>query len=88
MLDKLFSKNKNAGKSAISDEDMLKYTGKTKAEVVEWAKDRPDVAGNQSCATVGAGPAGGGGLTGWGPIAKAKFPPTPTAKKELDDESD
>ncbi|KAF9870655.1 hypothetical protein CkaCkLH20_11961 [Colletotrichum karsti] len=41
--------------SEISEEDMLKYTGKTKAELTAWAKDRPGVGGNQPAGKVDAG---------------------------------
>ncbi|KAG7286410.1 hypothetical protein NEMBOFW57_008720 [Staphylotrichum longicolle] len=84
----------------ISEEDMLKYTGKTKAELQDWAKDRPGVAGNQAAGTLAMGPASGlggaaasEGFGGWGPDAagKLKFPPKPQENKKannLDAEDD
>ncbi|KAF4839666.1 hypothetical protein CGCSCA4_v011092 [Colletotrichum siamense] len=39
----------------ISEEDMLKYTGKSKEELKEWAKDRPDVGKNQAAGRVDRG---------------------------------
>ena len=82
MFDKLFTKKKAA--TPIPDEDLLKYTGKTKDEINNWAKDRPGVAGNQNPGSITAGhPTGFGGYEaakgygGWGPSTNAdpKFPP-------------
>ncbi|KAJ0385829.1 hypothetical protein COL922a_005634, partial [Colletotrichum nupharicola] len=39
----------------ISEEDMPKYTGKSKEELKEWAKDRPDVGKNQEAGRVDRG---------------------------------
>lgn len=41
--------------SGPSDEDVLKYTGKDRDELNEWARDRPGVGGNQEPGQVGAG---------------------------------
>jgi hypothetical protein len=83
----------------ISDEDMQKYTGKTRAEINEWGKDREDVAGNQLAGKLAMGPTSGlggvavaGGYGGWGPSVegKAKFPQEKKSdvpeKKVVDDE--
>lgn len=68
----------------ISDKDMEKYTGMTRDELQDWAKDRDGVAGNQAAGKLDAGPASGfagyeaaHGVGGWGTDAKgdAKFPP-------------
>ncbi|KAJ0373541.1 hypothetical protein COL26b_008262 [Colletotrichum chrysophilum] len=77
--------DKNNGRDkVISDEDLLKYTGKTREEINAWAKDRPGVAGNQAAGTLAAGPATGfGGMAtadgfgGWGTDAgsEPKYPP-------------
>lgn len=84
----------------ISEEDMVKYTGMTKAEMQEWAKDRPGVAGNQPAGKLAMGSATGfsgyetsKGYGGWGPGAEGelKFPPNPGAgrkSKNLDDEDE
>ncbi|KAG7288523.1 hypothetical protein NEMBOFW57_004876 [Staphylotrichum longicolle] len=84
----------------ISDEDMVKYTGMTKAEMQEWAKDRPGVAGNQPAGKLAMGSATGfggyetsKGYGGWGPGAEGelKFPPKPATdrkSKNLDDEDE
>ncbi|KAK3935884.1 hypothetical protein QBC46DRAFT_40791 [Diplogelasinospora grovesii] len=83
----------------ISDEDLKKYTGMTKAELEEWAKDRPGVAANQPAGKLTVGPATGfggyetaHGYGGWGPSAgsdKLKFPPQKQQEgKKLDDEDD
>ncbi|KAK2752020.1 hypothetical protein CKAH01_06306 [Colletotrichum kahawae] len=39
----------------ISEEDMRKYTGKSKEELKEWAKDRPDVGKNQAARRIDHG---------------------------------
>ncbi|AEO67626.1 uncharacterized protein THITE_2033989, partial [Thermothielavioides terrestris NRRL 8126] len=70
----------------ISEEDLKKYTGMSKAQLTDWAKDRPGVAGNRAAGGVAIGQASGiggyeaaHGLGGWGPDAagKLKFPPKP-----------
>ncbi len=73
----------------ISDEDMLKYTGKSRGEISEWAKDQPHVAGNRLAGTIGAGATPIGGTDHWAPVGKQelKFPPqTQASKKGLDDD--
>lgn len=87
---------KSGRNKTISDEDMKKYTGRTKGEINEWAKTAPGVAGNQAAGKIDAGPATGfGGLEasqgygGWGPDSqgKPKFPPQPpqgSKEKKLD----
>ncbi|KAK0619556.1 hypothetical protein B0T14DRAFT_403237, partial [Immersiella caudata] len=37
---------KNNRNVRIPDEELKKYTNMTLAEIMEWAKDRPGVAGN------------------------------------------
>ncbi|EXJ90717.1 hypothetical protein A1O1_03821 [Capronia coronata CBS 617.96] len=37
----------------LSDEELKKYTGKDGAELQEWARNRPGVAGNQSAGRIG-----------------------------------
>ncbi|KAK4459734.1 hypothetical protein QBC42DRAFT_231085 [Cladorrhinum samala] len=71
---------KNHRTKQISDEDMLKYTGKSRAELGEWSKSAPGVGGNQAAGTLAAGPASGfggmaaaEGLGGWGFGAKGKL---------------
>ncbi|KAH7244184.1 pyridoxal phosphate-dependent transferase [Fusarium redolens] len=81
-----------AGKKSVplSDEDILKYTGKTRDELSTWADTQPGVGKNQLAGSVTAGPISGlggvamaDGLGGWGPSAHPndknrgmKFPPT------------
>ncbi|KAJ4260402.1 hypothetical protein NW762_007141 [Fusarium torreyae] len=95
-----------AGKESkpLSDEDILKYTGKTRDELNTWAKTQPGVAGNQLAGRAAIGPAAGlggvaigEGLGGWGPSAEPndenrgmKFPPSkaPPAKEIGDSEVD
>ncbi|KAK5945981.1 hypothetical protein PMZ80_000120 [Knufia obscura] len=62
------------GVSSMSDEDLKKYTGKTREELDDWSKTTPGVAGGQAAGsltaggTSGIGMAGGAGegLGGWG----------------------
>ncbi|PNP75410.1 hypothetical protein FNYG_11214 [Fusarium nygamai] len=81
-----------AGKKSVplSDEDILKYTGKTRDELSTWADTQPGVGKNQLAGSATAGPISGlggvamaDGLGGWGPSAHPndknrgmKFPPT------------
>lgn len=48
----------------IPDEELKKYTGMTMAEIKEWAKNRPGVAGNQPAGLGGYAVSQGYG--GWG----------------------
>lgn len=75
---------KHGRNKTISDEDLVKYTGKTRAEIIEWGKTAPGVAGNQPAGKISMGPASGlggyeasQGYGGWGFDAeqKMKFPP-------------
>ncbi|KAL7936484.1 hypothetical protein V8C35DRAFT_234766 [Trichoderma chlorosporum] len=78
----------------LTDEDILKYTGKTRDELNEWADNQPGVGKNQAAGklTVGAssgfaGAAAAGGLGGWGAegTRKMKFPPQEKPAKNVDD---
>ncbi|OAP55960.1 hypothetical protein AYL99_10112 [Fonsecaea erecta] len=40
--------------SGLSDEDIMKYTGKDRSELNEWAQNRPGVGGNQDAGRVGS----------------------------------
>lgn len=81
----LYQRFKDAKASKpIPDKDLEKYTGMTKDELQDWAKDKDGVAGNQAAGKLNAGPASGfagyeaaHGVGGWGTDAKgdAKFPP-------------
>ncbi|KAF6805832.1 hypothetical protein CMUS01_14528 [Colletotrichum musicola] len=80
-----FQDKKTGRDNVISDEDLLKYTSKTRAEINDWAKDRPGVAGNRAAGTLAMGnttglgaAAAAGGHGGWGPDAgrEPKYPPT------------
>lgn len=71
-------------KPPVSDADLKKYTGMTRDELNDWARDRPHVAGNRLAGSIDVGPASGlGGMAagdgfgGWGPGASGdlKFPP-------------
>jgi hypothetical protein len=46
---------KNNRNIRIPDEELKKYTGMTLAEIMEWAKDRPGVAGNPPAGTMAYG---------------------------------
>lgn len=78
-------------KPPVSDEELKKYTGMTRDELNDWARDRPHVAGNQLAGSITVGPASGfGGMAagegygGWSPGAAAelKFPPQKEQKNE------
>ncbi|KAK1752012.1 hypothetical protein QBC47DRAFT_389453 [Echria macrotheca] len=99
----LYQRFQEAKNRPISDEEVRKYTGRSKDEIIEWGKTREGVAGNQAAGSLTAGghsgfgtAAGAGeGLGGWGPGANArlKFPPTPagakkTEPKELETDDD
>ncbi|KAI3535458.1 hypothetical protein CSPX01_11412 [Colletotrichum filicis] len=89
-----YQDKKSGRDTQISDEDLKRYTGKTKDEINDWAKDRPGVAGNRAAGTLTAGPASGfggvataGGFGGWGTDAGSdpKHPPPQKERKEIDD---
>ncbi len=70
---------------------MLKYTGKSRGEIKEWAKDRPHVGANQLAGKIGTGGTPVGGTDEWAPLGKQnlKFPPqSQESKKGLDEEEE
>ena len=80
----LYRRFHDGKRGEISPEDVLKYTGKSKDEINEWAKTAPGVAGNQAAGKLAMGGTTGlGGMAaaegygGWGPNSNApnKFPP-------------
>lgn len=92
-----FKDARSAPFNKITDEDLKKYTGMTKAELGEWSKDRPGVGGNKCAGDITNGPASGlggsaaaGGFGGWGPGARGdlKFPPQKKQAKTLDNETE
>ncbi|KAK0725214.1 hypothetical protein B0H67DRAFT_641662 [Lasiosphaeris hirsuta] len=55
---------KNGRNKTISEADLVQYTGKTKAELAEWAADRPGVGGNRLAGTLAMGTTTGlGGMS-------------------------
>ncbi|KAM0276113.1 hypothetical protein ACHAQH_007087 [Verticillium albo-atrum] len=50
----------------ISDADVAKYTGMSKEQLSDWAKDRPGVGGHQAAGKISVGPASGLGGMGAG----------------------
>ncbi|KAK0734600.1 hypothetical protein B0T26DRAFT_634073 [Lasiosphaeria miniovina] len=94
----LYQRFRDSKTGEISEEDVLKYTGKSKSQIMEWAKNEPGVAGNRAAGTLTMGETTGfGGLAtaegygGWGPNSNAplKFPPKqPAGKKVTDEDSD
>lgn len=74
-----------APRPVVSDADLLKHTGKTRAEFDAWRRSTPGVGANQLAGKTGLGPAPGlgGGIGGWGglganesgPHRGMKFPP-------------
>ncbi|OBR04900.1 hypothetical protein CH63R_11603 [Colletotrichum higginsianum IMI 349063] len=90
-----YQDKKTGRDTVISDEDLVKYTGKRRDEINDWAKDRPGVAGNRAAGTLAAGSASGfGGMAtadgygGWGMGAGSdpKHPPQPSRKGDADAE--
>ncbi|KAF9876537.1 hypothetical protein CkaCkLH20_05945 [Colletotrichum karsti] len=86
-----YEDKKTGRDKVIPDEDLLKYTGKTREEINAWAKDRPGVAGNRAAGTLAMGPATGfggaaaaDGYGGWGTDAgsEPKYPPQKTVSAE------
>jgi len=86
----LYRRFHDAKRGEISPEEVLKYTGRTKEEINEWAKNEPGVAGNRAAGTLSMGATTGlGGMSaadgygGWGPNSNAplKFPPKQPVKK-------
>ncbi|TWU72174.1 hypothetical protein ED733_000585 [Metarhizium rileyi] len=77
------------GPRPISDEDILRYTGKSRDELNSWADGQPGVGRNQLAGKLAMGNASGlggvataAGFGGWGPGAESqgpnrgmKFPP-------------
>ncbi|KAJ6440559.1 proteasome subunit alpha type 6 [Purpureocillium lavendulum] len=96
-------KKRGPGTTGLSDEDLQKYTGKTRAEFEAWKETAPGVGKHQLAGTITAGPTSGlggtaaaGGLGGWGPDAVPqgpnrgmKFPPQKEQQaKVLEDDDD
>ncbi|KAH7171311.1 hypothetical protein EDB81DRAFT_636458 [Dactylonectria macrodidyma] len=86
----LFQRMQDQKKSKpLSDEDILKYTGKTRDELKTWSESTPGVGRNQLSGRMAMGNTSGlGGMAaaegygGWGPNAEPndgkrgmKFPP-------------
>ncbi|PTB65675.1 hypothetical protein BBK36DRAFT_1159815 [Trichoderma citrinoviride] len=81
----------------LTDEDILKYTGKTRDQLNAWAETQPGVGKNQPAGKISVGSASGfvgagagEGLGGWGAegTRKMKFPPQPATVKSVGDDSD
>ncbi|KAL7948748.1 hypothetical protein V8C42DRAFT_341793 [Trichoderma barbatum] len=78
----------------VTDEDIVKYTGKTRDELNAWAENEPGVGKNQAAGKLAVGAASGfvgagaaGGVGGWGVegTRKMKFPPKQQPVKTVDD---
>ncbi|KAK1826125.1 hypothetical protein QBC39DRAFT_365203 [Podospora conica] len=89
----LYRRFQDAKRGELKEEDILKYTGKTKADIVEWGKTAPGVAGNQAAGKLNMGSTSGlGGMSagegyggwGWDANSNPKFPP---AGKEAEDKT-
>lgn len=81
----------DAKRGELKEEDILKYTGRTKADIVDWSKTAPGVAGNQPAGKLDMGGTSGlGGMSaaegyggwGWDANSKPKFPPSDNAAEE------
>lgn len=85
----LYQRFQGSKRGELTDEDIAKYTGKSRAELNAWAETQPGVGKNQLAGKLSAGPTTGlGGMAaadgfgGWGPSAEGKgdnrgmkFPP-------------
>ena len=61
----LYRRFQDAKRGELKEEDVLKYTGKTKSEIIQWSATAPGVAGNQPAGKVNIGSASGlGGAVG------------------------
>jgi len=60
-------KKRGPGTSGLSDEDLKKYTGKTRAEFDAWKETTPGVGKNQLAGKLAVGPTSGLGGAGPGP---------------------
>jgi hypothetical protein len=85
-----YERYQSSKRGEINPDDVLKYTGRTKEQINEWAKNEPGVAGNQAAGKIDMGGTTGlGGMSaaegygGWGPNSNAplKFPPRQPGKK-------
>ena len=90
------------GPRPINDDDILKYTGKTRSELHAWADTQPGVGKNQLAGSITVGPPSGlggqaaaAGYGGWGPSAAPrdenrgmKFPPQSEGAKDVKDVED
>ncbi|KAK0390130.1 hypothetical protein NLU13_3703 [Sarocladium strictum] len=84
-----YARYQNSKRGEIRDEDLQKYLGKSKEEIMAWAEHEPGVGKNRHAGTLAAGnaPGIGGvsaaeGMGGWGHSAGSKdragglkFPP-------------
>ena len=80
----LYRRFQDSKRGELKEEDILKYTGRSKADITEWSKTAPGVAGNQLAGKIdmggttglgGVAAAEGYGGWGWDANSKAKFPP-------------
>lgn len=87
----LYRRFQDSKRGELKEEDILKYTGRTKADIVDWGKTAPGVAGNQAAGKLDMGGTSGlGGMSategyggwGWDANSKLKFPPTGKGAEE------
>jgi hypothetical protein len=53
----------STSKTQFSDDDLLKYTGRSRDELKTWMEDAPGVGKNQNAGKIGMGPGTGGAAT-------------------------
>ena len=87
----LYRRFQDSKRGELKEEDILRYTGRTKADIVDWGKTAPGVAGNQAAGKLAMGGTSGlGGMAaaegyggwGWDANSKPKFPPAGKAAEE------
>jgi hypothetical protein len=97
-----YSRYQNSKRGEIRDEDLQKYLGKSKEEIMSWAENEPGVGKNRAAGTLAAGNtsglggvAAGDGRGGWGHSAGSKdragglkFPPKQPEKGKTPDDDE
>ncbi|KAM7203604.1 hypothetical protein V8F20_003899 [Naviculisporaceae sp. PSN 640] len=64
LLQRYRDAKRGVNRPRITDEDLIRYTGMTRSQIIDWGKNRPNVAGNQASGTLTVGITSGLGLSG------------------------
>jgi len=96
-----YARYQNSKRGEIKEEDLQKYLGKSKSDIMTWAENEPGVGKNRAAGTMAMGATSGlGGMSaadgygGWGHSAGAKdksgglkYPPSQPKKVEDDEKT-